>query len=59
MTGWKFHLIRVDIETRRYEMSTAALIEVIKNTNNSSDEIAQRHNERARRILRKRGIFAI
>lgn len=40
-------------------MSTAALIEVIKNTNNSSDEIAQRHNERARRILRKRGIFAI
>lgn len=40
-------------------MSTAALIEVIKNTNNSSDEVALRHNGRARRILRKRGIFAI
>lgn len=40
-------------------MSTAGLIEVVKNTNNSDDEIAQRHNERARKILRKRGVFAI
>lgn len=40
-------------------MTAATLIEVIKNTNGSNCEVAQRHNDRARRILRKRGIFAI
>ena len=40
-------------------MSTEALIEVIANTANSEDDASARMNEMARRILRKRGIFAI
>lgn len=40
-------------------MDTAALIQVIKNTENSTCEVAQRMNARCRRILAKRGIFAI
>lgn len=39
-------------------MSTAALFEVIQATEGSTNELAQVHNQRARRILRKRGIFA-
>jgi hypothetical protein len=40
-------------------MTTAALIEVIKNTEGKTCEVAQAHNRRARAFLRKRGIFAI
>lgn len=40
-------------------MSTAALIEVIRATEGKADKLARVHNERARRILRKRGIFAV
>lgn len=41
------------------KMSTAALIEVVRNTEDGSDGAALALNALARRILRKRGVIVI
>ncbi|MEN3973131.1 hypothetical protein WJS89_10665 [Sphingomicrobium sp. XHP0235] len=40
-------------------MATENLITVLKNTEDATDDAGIRMNQMARRILRKRGIFAI